>query len=182
MSGRYNSMVSDKKADWTVLSVGMNIISLALVVSAIVIASLALARVKDTEKRVATTEGLVTQDVTATGTPTFAGVTTSSFNAGTADTVATGGTIAISPTTAITYIDTTAGVEAGLTLAVGAANQVKILTMTVDNGDATLTNANGNLAASVPTSIVFSAVGDTVTLVSNGATWAVAGIQGATAT
>lgn len=80
---------------------------------------------------------------------------------------------AVNVTTLLTKVTST-GANA-LTLADGADGQVKIISMIVDAGDATLTPTNlwGG------TTITFDAVGDTVTLVFAGTKWAVAGISGA---
>lgn len=75
------------------------------------------------------------------------------------------------PITAVTSTGTDA-----LTLANGTAGQVKIIVMVVDGGDATLTPTTP-LGYST---IVFDAVGDSVTLVYTSAGWAVAGVNGAT--
>lgn len=75
------------------------------------------------------------------------------------------------PITAVTSTGTDA-----LTLANGTAGQVKIITMVVDGGDATLTPTTP-LGYST---IVFDAIGDSVTLVYTSAGWAVVGVNGAT--
>ena len=91
-----------------------------------------------------------------------------------------GASNAISTTEPISFIDTSGG-TASLTLANGSAGQLKILTMTVAGNDATLTQANGNLdSTAVPTSIVFNAVGESVTLVSTGSAWIPISSLGAT--
>jgi hypothetical protein len=91
-----------------------------------------------------------------------------------------GASNAISTTAPISFIDTSGG-TASLTLANGSAGQLKILTMTVAGSDATLTQANGNLdSTAVPTSIVFNAVGESVTLVSTGSAWIPISSLGAT--
>ena len=80
---------------------------------------------------------------------------------------------AINTTSLITEITTT-GADA-YTLANGASGQVKIIIMTVDGGDATITPttfSNG-------TNITLDAVNDTVTLVYGPAGWIVTALQGA---
>ena len=83
---------------------------------------------------------------------------------------------AVSLTSLITLVTTTS--SRAITLAAGTAGQVKIITMTVDGGDATLTPAGGILGGS--TTITFGDVGDTVVLVYTGAKWAIASNVGCT--
>jgi len=81
---------------------------------------------------------------------------------------------AINTTSLVTEITTT-GADA-FTLANGSAGQVKMIVMTVDGGDATITPttfANG-------TTITFDAVGDSVTLVYGALGWMVMASQNAT--
>jgi hypothetical protein len=94
------------------------------------------------------------------------------------DTV-TNGSPAISLTTPFTKIDSSGGTVT-LTLAAGETGQIKVITMTTAGNTATLTQSNGNLAASVATSIAFDAVGETATLMYQGNKWVVLGTQGAT--
>ena len=91
-----------------------------------------------------------------------------------------GASNAISTTAPVSFIDTSGG-TASLTLENGSAGQLKILTMTVAGSDATLTQSDGNLdSTAVPTSIVFNAVGESVTLVSTGSAWIPTSSLGAT--
>ena len=74
---------------------------------------------------------------------------------------ATGGgsSVALSPTTLISEITTTGAQD--FSLVNGTAGQIKIITMVVDGGDATLTPAT----LSGGSTIVFNDVGDSVILV-----------------
>ena len=59
------------------------------------------------------------------------------------------------------------------------AGQRKIIIMTTDNGDVTMTQSGGNLnSTNVSTSIVWNDVGDNVLLVYNGSNWNVVSSQG----
>ncbi len=89
------------------------------------------------------------------------------------------GVNALSLDYAISFIDTTAG-AAQLGLGIGPAGQTKVISLSVDGGDATLTKANGNLGASVATSIVFADAGDSVQLFSTGSAWELLSNVGAT--
>jgi hypothetical protein len=81
------------------------------------------------------------------------------------------GTDAISISTPITFLSTSGGTSS-LTLAAGKTGQTKMIVMTVAGSDATLTQANGNLdSGAVATSIVWNAVGESVTLVYTGSKW-----------
>jgi len=84
---------------------------------------------------------------------------------------------AISVTTAITHLDTTIGACAAMTLADGAEGQMKYIVMTVDNGDATITPTNLFGAA---TTIKFTAIGQSCTLMFTGAAWVITGYYGIT--
>ena len=83
---------------------------------------------------------------------------------------------AVSVTTAVTTIATSAAIA--LTLAAGTTHQVKFITMILDVGDATLTPA----LFTGGTTITFSAVGDSCTLLYLDGTygWVCVGISGAT--
>ena len=61
-----------------------------------------------------------------------------------------------------------------------SSGQIKVITMTVAGNAATMTQGNGNLAASVSTSVVWDAVGETCSFIYSGAKWVVIGNQGAT--
>ena len=89
------------------------------------------------------------------------------------------GTDAISLETAVSFLNTTGGTSS-LTLATGTAGQIKHIIMTVAGNAATLSTSNGNLDASVSTSIVFDAVGENATLIYNGSKWSVMSVRGAT--
>ena len=71
---------------------------------------------------------------------------------------------------------TTTGASQALTLADGTAGQMKIITHTVDGGSAILTPTT-KIGFST---ITFTAVGDSVTLVYTAAGWAVVGSKGVT--
>ena len=59
--------------------------------------------------------------------------------------------------------------------------QRKIVVMTTDNGDVTMTQSGGNLnSTNVSTSIVWNDVGDNVLLVYNGSNWNVVSSNGVT--
>jgi len=69
-----------------------------------------------------------------------------------------------------------------ITMAAGRfAGQRKIIVMTTDNGDVTMTQSGGNLnSTNVSTSIVWNDVGDNVLLVYNGSNWNVVASNGVT--
>ena len=95
---------------------------------------------------------------------------------GTTETITSSG--AVSLDTLVTILNSSSGVQA-LTLAAGVAGQVKIITMSTAGNASTMTVSNGNLAG-MSTSIVWDAVGESVTLVYNGAKWVVVGNYGVT--
>lgn len=107
--------------------------------------------------------------------------TTGAFTTGTSYTdIITGSVQSLSGAGAVNLTDliteiTTTGADA-LTLANGAAGQVKIITMVVDGGDGTLTPTT--LAGG--STITFNDVGDGVVLVYGTAGWVVVGNNGAT--
>ena len=82
----------------------------------------------------------------------------------------------VSLTTLTTMVTTAAG--SAISLAAGTNGQIKIITMTVDGGDATLRPANGLLGGA--TTITFGDVGDTVVLVYTSPKWAVVSNNGTT--
>ena len=90
---------------------------------------------------------------------------------------------AISTSTLISFLDTSGG-NSDLTLAAGLTGQIKILLMTTAGGNtATLDSADGNLdTTAVSTSIVFNAIGESVTLVWSGSKWFPINALGATIT
>ena len=91
----------------------------------------------------------------------------------------TNSSVAVDLTTPLTKIDSSGGTIA-ITMAAGETGQIKVLTMTVAGNAATMTQGNGNLAASVSTSVVWDAVGETCSFIYSGAKWVVIGSQGAT--
>jgi hypothetical protein len=82
---------------------------------------------------------------------------------------------AVSLTDMMTSLTTT-GASQALTLANGAVGQVKIITHTVDGGSAVLTPTT----AIGFTTITFTAVGDTASLIYTAAGWAITGSRGVT--
>jgi len=94
-------------------------------------------------------------------------LTLSSGLVGSVDTRAEAG--AVSLTSLVTLVTTTAA--RAITLAAGETGQIKVIVMTVDGGDATLTPAGGILGGT--TTITFADVSDAVVLVYTGAKWAV---------
>jgi len=94
-------------------------------------------------------------------------LTLSSGLVGSVDTRAEAG--AVSLTSLVTLVTTTAA--RAITLAAGETGQIKVIVMTVDGGDATLTPTGGILGNT--TTITFADVGDAVVLVYTGAKWAV---------
>ena len=90
---------------------------------------------------------------------------------------------AISLNTLISFLNTSGG-NSDLTLATGQTGQIKILLMTSAGGNtATLDKTDGNLdTTAVSTSIVFNAIGESVTLVWSGSKWFPINALGATIT
>jgi len=91
----------------------------------------------------------------------------------------TNSSVSVDLTTPLTKIDSSGGTIA-ITMAAGETGQIKVLTMTVAGNAATMTAGNGNLPASVSTSVVWDAVGETCSFIYSGAKWVVIGNQGAT--
>ena len=91
----------------------------------------------------------------------------------------TNSSVAVDLTTPFTKLDSSSGTIA-ITMAAGEAGQIKVITMTVAGNAATMTAANGNLPASVSTSVVWDAVGETCSFMYSGAKWVIIGNQGAT--
>ena len=85
---------------------------------------------------------------------------------------------AISLSTLVTLLNTSSGTS-DLTLGSGTAGQLKIISMHTAGNAATLDTTDGNLGG-VSTSIVFDAVGESVTLLYNGAKWVIVGQYGVT--
>ncbi len=99
-------------------------------------------------------------------------VTLSAALIGSIDTRAEQGAVSL---TSVSTLVTTTNARA-ITLAAGTAGQIKIIMMTVDGGDATLTPAGGILGGT--TTITFGDVGDTIVLVYSGAKWAIISNEG----
>lgn len=83
---------------------------------------------------------------------------------------------AVNTTTGVTAFTSTGAAQA-LTLANGTAGQVKIIAHVVDGGSGVLTPT----AKIGFTTVTFTNVGDTVTLIYNTQGWSIAGIYGAVA-
>lgn len=114
----------------------------------------------------------ISNAVTLSGATTLSGaVTLGAALVGSVDTRTDAG--AVSLTSVVTLVATTTA--SALTLAAGTAGQIKILSMTTNGGDATLTPAGGILSpsAGLLTTITFNSVGDAVILVYTGAKWAI---------
>ena len=109
--------------------------------------------------------GAVTGDVTGNVT----GVTTGSVQA-------LSGAGAVNVTTAVTSLTTTGAAEA-LTLANGTVGQFKTIVHTVDGGSAVLTPTT-KIGF---TTITFTGVGESATLVYTAAGWAIVALNGAVA-
>ena len=84
---------------------------------------------------------------------------------------------AISIDTLVTLLNTSGGTS-DLTLAAGVVGQIKIISMHTAGNDATLDASDGNLGGA--SSIVFNAIGESVTLLYNGTKWAIVGQYGVT--
>lgn len=85
--------------------------------------------------------------------------------------------------TEVSLLDSSSGVMT-VTLPAGTfAGQRKIIIMTHDGGDVTMTQSGGNLnSTNVTTSIVWNDVGDSVLLIYNGNNWNVVSSNGVTIT
>ena len=83
---------------------------------------------------------------------------------------------AVDVDTEVTLLDSTSG---AMTITMGAgrfAGQRKIIIMTVDGGNVTMTQSGGNLSSdNVPVSLIWEDVGDNVMLIYNGSSWNVIG-------
>lgn len=106
--------------------------------------------------------------------PTITGGTLTGTNVLTGSVQALTAAGAVNITTLVTTIASAGAIA--LTLADGAAGQIKVISMITDGGDATLTPTNMQGG----TTITFNDVGDTVTLVFVGTKWAIIGNTGAT--
>ena len=84
---------------------------------------------------------------------------------------------AISLDTLVTLLNTSGGTS-DLTLATGVVGQVKVISMHTAGNDATLDATDGNLGGA--SSIVFNAIGESVTLLYNGTKWVIVGHYGVT--
>lgn len=104
--------------------------------------------------------------------PTFTGTVTVPALKGTVQALTAAGAVNLT-----SLVTTVASSEAiALTLADGAAGQVKVISMITDGGDATLTPAH----LQGGTTLTFNDVGDTVTLLFVGTKWAIIANTGAT--
>ena len=112
--------------------------------------------VSDTGTQTITNKTLTNPTINAA---TFSGILNGAIIGGVNAASGGGSSVALSVTTLISEITTT-GAQA-FSLANGTAGQVKIITMVVDGGDATLTPAT----LSGGTTIVFNDAGDSVILV-----------------
>ena len=137
--------------------------------------------IKDIRGDTLTIEDTINTDTLTASGAVSAGSLSSSIITPGSTTLATAGTDTIPATHDIVFIDSSGAVST-LSLAAAAAGTTKTIIMTVAGNAATLSKANGNLGASVATSIVFDAVGESVCLVSVGATWEVVSSVGATIT
>ena len=85
---------------------------------------------------------------------------------------------AVNVDTEVTLLDSTAG---AMTITMGTGRfvgQRKIIIMTVDGGNVTMTQSGGNLSsANVPVSLIWEDVGDNATFIYNGTDWNVVGID-----
>jgi hypothetical protein len=113
--------------------------------------------------------GALTGSVTGNVTGNVTGVTTGSVQA-------LSGAGAVNVTTAVTSLTTTGAAQA-LTLANGAAGQFKTIVHTVDGGSAVLTPTT-KIGF---TTITFTNVGESATLVYTAAGWAIVALNGAVA-
>lgn len=115
------------------------------------------------------TGGIAVADVLLTGDKTV----------GTTETVngSSSGKDAISIDTLVTLLNTSS-YAADLTLEAGTVGQVKIISMHTAGNDATLDATDGNLGGA--SSIIFNAIGESVTLLYNGAKWVIVGQFGVT--
>ena len=84
---------------------------------------------------------------------------------------------AISLDTLVTLLNTSGGTS-DLTLGTGVVGQLKIISMHTAGNNATLDASDGNLGGA--SSIVFDAIGESVTLLYNGTKWAIVGQYGVT--
>jgi len=125
------------------------------------------------------TTGAVTVDAafgTSTSVTTLAVSGTATLGAVVGGVQALSGAGAVNLTTLITSLTTTGAAQA-LTLADGTAGQIKIIVHTVDGGSAVLTPTT-KIGFST---ITFTAVGESATLVYTAAGWAIVALNGAVA-
>ena len=99
---------------------------------------------------------------------------TSTLQGSSSETITSAGAVDVD--TEVTLLDSTAG---AMTITMGAgrfAGQRKIIIMTVDGGNVTMTQSGGNLSSdNVPVSLIWEDVGDNVMLIYNGTSWNVIG-------
>jgi len=101
---------------------------------------------------------------------------TSTLQGSSTETITAAGAVDVD--TEVSLLDSTAGV---MTITMGSGRfvgQRKIIIMTVDGGNVTMTQSGGNLnSGNVPVSLIWEDVGDNATFIWNGNDWNVVGID-----
>jgi hypothetical protein len=101
---------------------------------------------------------------------------TSTLQGSSTENITTAGAVDVD--TEVSLLDSTAG---AMTITMGTGRfvgQRKIIIMTVDGGNVTMTQSGGNLSsANVPVSLIWEDVGDNATFIWNGNDWNVVGID-----
>ena len=101
---------------------------------------------------------------------------TSTLQGSSSETITAAGAVDVD--TEVTLLDSTAG---AMTITMGTgrfAGQRKIIIMTVDGGNVTMTQSGGNLnSGNIPVSLIWEDVGDNATFIWNGNDWNVVGID-----
>jgi hypothetical protein len=101
---------------------------------------------------------------------------TSTLQGSSTETITAAGAVDVD--TEVSLLDSTAG---AMTITMGTGRfvgQRKIIIMTVDGGNVTMTQSGGNLSsANVPVSLIWEDVGDNATFIWNGNDWNVVGID-----
>lgn len=101
---------------------------------------------------------------------------TSTLQGSSTETITAAGAVDVD--TEVSLLDSTAG---AMTITMGTGRfvgQRKIIIMTVDGGNVTMTQSGGNLSsANVPVSLIWEDVGDNATFIWNGNNWNVVGID-----
>ena len=99
---------------------------------------------------------------------------TSTLQGSSTETITSAGAVDVD--TEVTLLDSSSGAMS-ITMGTGRfAGQRKIIIMTVDGGDVTMTQSGGNLSSdNVPVSLIWEDVGDNVMLIYNGSSWNVIG-------